>query len=683
MDLEVGSWVRVSFRNRSKAALVMGLDEEFNGKFKVLSITGRLDFYPMDPKQLELMKWMANYYVEDLNNLLNLFYPKYIDALEKEKVILGDIELTKDGDYGEHTDLLKYVKRYGPVLQKSVEKKFGKDEVKKLLDLGWIKGFDELDEISSTMANENAVLEERLLTEDQQNIKDKISVGKAKFHLIHGVTGSGKTEIYASLMREAIKEGKGAIFLLPEISLTTQFIMRFKKEFGDNVAVIHSQQTPKERRLEWIDIFKDRKKIVLGVRSAIFSPLKNLKYIILDEEHESSYKQESSPRYDTKSVAIKRVILGEGKVVFGSATPSIESYFHGQSGTFELHNLDKRYMSRPMPDVKVVDMKKEPKQILSKDLLTALEDRLAKGEQAIVIVSRKGFSSSIQCESCGNVEECINCSISLVAHKKAGVLRCHYCDYEKKLTNQCSKCGLFNLHMLGYGTERVLEEMSQHFPKAKSIRVDGDLSRDDCEKAYSSFLEGKYDIMVGTKLIAKGFHFPNVTLVGIIDGDSLLYFPDFRASERAFQLITQASGRSGRESKKGEVVLQSYVPDNHVVEFSKNGDYVKLYEEEIGFREGLGYPPFGKIINLIISSENEKQAYVVSQKLYASLKKYGAFKPTKAPIFIINRRYRFHIFIRSSRSKIDSIKGDIRANIANIKGGKVRVMVDVDPISFL
>ncbi len=681
----VGEWVSVKFRNRVKAAIIIEEELDFKGKFKVLEIIKRVDFHPMDERMMKLLLWISKYYIEDFNLLLGLYYPRALDLKSDTKIVLGPFP----EELGEEEELVrKYVKRYSPVLLKTLEKKFSSNMVKEYISKGYLlkveeHSWDKVKGIEKKEITNHNVDKSVILTKEQEEIVKSIEENKRQYHLIHGVTGSGKTEIYAAIVKKALERGEGSIFLLPEISLTAQFILRFRREFGENVAIIHSKLSAAERKREWVDIQRGNKKVVLGVRSAVFSPVKNLKYIILDEEHETSYKQENSPRYDARLVAAKRVALENGTLVLGSATPRIESYFHASKDQIALHSLNSRYMSRPMPEVQIVDMKKEPKTFIGKALLDALKVRIERKEQSIIITSRKGFSSSTQCGDCGHVEECENCSISLVYHKKSGSLRCHYCDFEKKYINRCSSCGLFNINMLGFGTEKIFEVIAEKLPEANVVRVDGDLSAEEYQKAYSKFLDEKYDIMVGTRLVSKGFHFPNVTLVGIVDADALLYFPDFRASERAFQLITQASGRAGREEKKGEVLLQSHVPENCVMELSKEGDYLSFYEEEISFREKLGYPPFGRLINLIISSVNENRARNLANSVYVRLKQFKAFKPVQAPIYIVNKRYRFHIFIRSSRSRWDEIKKRIGELPSSLKKGGDRILVDVDPVSFL
>ncbi len=685
-ELKAGEWILVSFRNKDSLGLV--IKEEIGQKyeFNVLEIKSKLNFLNISKELLELMLWISDYYLCDFNDTLTLLFPNTLSLDSKERIVLGDFEPKNE----EEEILKKYMSRKVSVTLNTLKKNFNPLLINKLLDkksLLTTRIISSKELLSNTVSLKKYENEKEVnLTEKQKEIKEEIIRSQEKFHLINGVTGSGKTEIYISLIKDALSNDQGAIFLLPEISLTTQFIRRFKEEFKDHISILHSKQKPKEKEEEWLSIYKGEKKVVLGVRSAIFAPIKNLKYIIIDEEHETSYKQENSPRYDTKQVATKRTLLENAKLILGSATPSIESSYYAETKVFKAYYLENRFMDYPMPNITILDMRAEPKKILSNELIKAVNKRLEKKEQILIITRRKGFASSVQCLECGLVEKCKRCSISLTYYRFGNSLKCNYCDYERSFVKKCSNCGSFSLRLLGQGTEKVFEKINEHFPNSRIVRVDSEVAknRENYEKIYEDFLNNKYDIMVGTKLIAKGFHFPNVTLVGVIDMDSLLYFPDFRASERTFQLLVQASGRSGRSEKSGEVIIQSYLPDHYVIQHSKRGNYFSFYEEELLNRKDLSYPPYCKLINIIVSSTDEEKASQEATKISNILKRFSnIYGPLKAPIYIINKRFRYHIFIKSKREDISKIKDLIKKIILPLKKGKIRVVVDIEPINLL
>lgn len=685
-DLKEGEWVIVSFRKKDSLGLIIKEEIVQNYEFNVLDVKSKVNFLNISKELLELMLWISEYYLCEFNDILTLLYPNTLSLDSKERIVLGDFEPRNE----EEELLKKYMKKKGSVTLNTLKKNFNPLLINKLLDkksLLTTKIIDAKELLTDNLDVKRYVNEKEVtLTEKQKEIKDEIIRSSEKFHLINGVTGSGKTEIYISLIKEALLNDQGAIFLLPEISLTTQFIKRFKDEFKDHISILHSKQKPKEKEEEWLSIYKGEKKVVLGVRSAIFAPIKNLKYIIIDEEHETSYKQENSPRYDTRQVATKRALLANAKLVLGSATPSIESSYYAETKIFKAYYLENRFMNYAMPNITILDMRAEPKKILSNELIKAVNRRLEKKEQVLIITRRKGFASSVQCLECGLVEKCKRCSISLTYYRFGNSLKCNYCDYEKAFVKKCTTCNSFSLRLLGQGTEKVFEKIGEHFPNARIVRVDSEIAknRDNYEKIYEDFLNNKYDIMVGTKLIAKGFHFPNVTLVGVIDMDSLLYFPDFRASERTFQLLVQASGRSGRSEKSGEVIIQSYLPDHYVIQHSKRGNYFSFYEEELLNRKDLSYPPYCKLINIIVSSTDEEKAAQEAQKISNMLKKFSnIYGPLKAPIYIINKRFRYHIFIKSKREDIFKIKDLIKNLILPLNRGQIRVAVDIEPINLL
>ena len=464
-------------------------------------------------------------------------------------------------------------------------------------------------------------------------------------------------------------------------------IKKFRLEFADRVALLHSRLTAKERADEWHSIYRGDKNIVLGVRSAIFAPVQNLKYIIIDEEHETTYKQDSSPRYNAKYVAIKRAELEGLKVLMGSATPSVESYYHAETRVFKLLELKTRYNDARLPTLKLVDMKNESDQYFSKELLKEISNRLRKKEQILLLLNRKSYATYIQCKDCGHVEVCPNCSITMNYYRSDGKYKCNYCGYSKTYSNKCSSCGSENLSYSGKGTERIEEEVKKHFPHSRVIRVDSESvkARDSYNRIYNDFLDKKYDIMLGTQVISKGLHFPDLTLVGIISADTILSFPDFRAGEKTFQLVSQASGRAGREEKEGEVLVQSYQPDNYAIKRIIEDDYEGFYKEEIENRKILKYPPFSRIINIIISSLDESGLEETALKYYEEIKnpKLEIYGPIKAPIYRVKERYRYQIFIKGNRLEINKAKKIFYEKSLIYKGSSIRITIDVDPINLM
>ena len=488
-------------------------------------------------------------------------------------------------------------------------------------------------------------------------------------------------------MKNALSKGKSSIFLVPEISLTPQIINRFKKEFGNGVAILHSKLTENERDREWTEISSGNKKIVLGVRSAIFAPIKNLGYIIIDEEHEVTYKQDNNLRYHAKYVALKRAELEGAKVVLGSATPSVESYYYAKKNIFKLLEMENRYNGAELPNVEIVDMKDEENQYFSKELLKKIQESLIKEEQVLLMLNRKGYSTYLQCKDCGHVEECPHCSIKYSYYQKEGKMRCNYCGIVKKYTGKCSKCNSEKLLHSGTGVEKIEEELKKIFP-VEMIRVDSEASKekDFHHNMYHDFVNGKYKIMIGTQMITKGLHFPNVTLVGVINGDTSLAFPDFRAGERTFQLLTQVSGRAGRGEKKGNVIIQTYQKENNIFKDVVTADYINFYEREIEDRQMLNYPPFSRIINIGISSSDEVLLEQFGKNVYTNIKEeyIEIYGPMPSLVYKVKDRYRCNILIKGSRENVTKYKKILKEKLKMYSNEKkIKIVVDVDPVTLI
>ena len=527
-----------------------------------------------------------------------------------------------------------------------------------------------------------------VLNEEQEKAKDIVvnSFGDANTYLLYGVTGSGKTEVYMSIIEEALKLGKEAIMLVPEISLTPQVVGKFISRFGDVVAVLHSKLSDTERYDEYRKITTGEAKIVIGTRSAIFVPFNNIGVIIIDEEHTSSYKQENHPRYNAKDIAILRSKYHKCPVVMGSATPSLESFARAGNKVYKLLVLSKRPSSSTMPNVEIIDMKEEVKKgnfILSDTLKCKIKEKLDRKEQSIILLNRRGYSSIISCRECGYTEKCPKCDVTYTYHKTSNNLKCHYCGTAKVPSKVCPKCGS-KLRDFGLGTEKLEEELNKLF-KARIVRMDVDTTskKGEHQKIIDDFGEHKYDILIGTQMIAKGLDFPLVTLVGVVSVDSSLMAPDFRASENTFQLLSQVAGRAGRSTSKGEVIIQTYNPDHYSIMLAKNHDYLKFYKEEMSIRKMLKYPPYYYLALVSISSRDYeggfKEANKIGNYLRSKLGNSIILGPTTSSAFKINNIYHYQIIIKYQRE--DNLISTLNFIIDMYKNNnKIDVEVDFNPI---
>ena len=744
-EFEVGENVIVPFRNIKKSGFIIRKNLKEHFEFKVLNISSKVkNSLKLSNEQIKLIEWMVDYYLASYDSVIKAMIPKkikisynniYIINLDRLNILseyldneiinhifslvtisyntikskfkksVIDSLINKNFLYKnenniyvniekfyklkeENKEIFEYFYKKTIIKKEKLEEKFKKIDIKELEEKEILKieaSISEKKDYSSDNI-EKVFKNKSLLNEKQLAIKENIENSDKKYFLLKGVTGSGKTEIYIELIKKAFFEGYGSIFLVPEISLTPQMVERFQSEFKNNIAILHSSLSDIERAKEWESIYTGEKKIVLGVRSAIFSPVKNLKYIILDEEHEATYKQDSSPRYNAKYVAIKRCLDEDAKLILGSATPSIESYYYAKTGIYELLSLEDRYGNAQMPDIQVVDMKQEDDLFFSKALLEEIKNTLLKNEQVILLLNRKGYSTYIQCKDCGYVEECDNCSIKMSYYKSTNKYKCNYCGKQIYYTGKCTKCGSTNLIHSGKGIERIEEELKKYFD-VPIIKVDSELSRnkDYFSRIYRDFSDKKYSILIGTQIIAKGLHFPNVTLVGVINSDIILNFPDFRSGEKTFQLLTQVSGRAGRGDKKGKVIIQTYEPENNVIKDSKEENYDLFYEKEINSRKVFSYPPFSKILNIGFSSEDEARLLDISKKFYDEIKSENIelYGPMPSMVYKVQKRFRMNIFVKGSKKKIDKFKLFLKKKLNEFNDTKVRIVVDIDPINMM
>ena len=517
--------------------------------------------------------------------------------------------------------------------------------------------------------------------------------------LLHGVTGSGKTQIYIETLKQVRKKGKDAIVLVPEISLTPQTVSSFKTHFGNDVAVLHSRMSGGERYDSWRKIQSGKVNIVIGARSAILAPLQNIGLIVVDEEHESSYKQnDPSPRYHARDVALVRGKMNNALVILGSATPGIESFYNAKTRKYRLLQLPNRVEELPLPKVEIVDMKEELHKnrgksalVFSERLLLKIEEKIELGEQIILLQNRRGFSTFILCRDCGHVENCKNCNITLTYHLRQHLLLCHYCDYQKQAPKICPQCQGVEMAYRGAGTQRVEEELKQYFPKIRVIRMDMDTTsrKGSHHRIIQDFRNGKYDVLLGTQMVAKGLDFPKVTLVGVISADTTLMLPDFRSSERAFQLFTQVAGRSGRKGKQGEVIIQTYDPRNHSIIFAQKHDYLRFFAKEIRERQELYYPPYSRLISIEFRGKKEHQVDQVANEFAKSIPPAKFFRllgPAPAPLSKLKNEFRYQVLLKYDKEQDPNgsrIRQQILPTMKKFSQGNrqsVKIALDIDPV---
>ena len=505
------------------------------------------------------------------------------------------------------------------------------------------------------MEYNNKNSEIKVLTPTQEKVVSAVDLNKSDTYLLYGVTGSGKTEVYIKLISKVISKGKTAIMLVPEISLTPQMISRFSEVFGNRIAAIHSALSEGEKYDEWRRINRGEADIVIGARSAVFAPLNNLGIIIIDEEHSDSYKQDTNPRYNAKDIAIIRSKTNNCPVVMGSATPSLESFARAYKNVYKLLSMPNRINGKNLPKVTLIDMNSEIKRSkshISIPLLNSIKETIDNNNQVILLLNRRGYSSFVTCKNCGYTFKCPNCDITLTYHKTSNTLRCHYCGYGTKVYKKCPGCHEEAVSNLGVGTEKIEEELKELIPNAKVLRMDFDTTsrKGMHEKMITSFKNHEYDILLGTQIVAKGLDFENVTLVGVINADTSLNIPDFRSSENTFSLLSQVSGRSGRSSKKGEVIIQTFNPEHYAIKYTKTHDYIGFYNHEMEIRKKLKYPPYYYICYLKISSKDYETASLESNKIKKSLernlKNTIILGPSVANIFKLNNIYRYGIILK-------------------------------------
>ena len=695
-NIKIGVRVRIPFGNMILDGFVLGIsDNSSYDNSKIKDIINVIDEEPVLNKEMLLLgKYMSDNLLASLSSCYQVMLPKALKAEVKSNIkikydrYLHRIKSIEEIDryidnckYESQINLLCKLKE-GDILITKMS-----SSINTIIKYGFASIIYE--ECKRYKYDGISNYKRVNLTDKQRLVSDTIisSFGKSDTFLLYGVTGSGKTEVYMDVIEKAINNGKSAIMLVPEIGLTPQIVGKFISRFGNVISVLHSKLSDSERYDEYRKITDGEAKIVIGTRSAIFVPFNNIGVIIIDEEHTSSYKQDNNPRYSAINVAEWRSKYHNCPLVLGSATPSLESFAKAGNHVYKLLSLTERAGGSVLPNVNIVDMKEEVKKgnfILSDMLKNKISEVLSKGEQAIILLNRRGYSSTISCKECGYVYKCPNCDITYTYHKSSNNLKCHYCGYSMVLPNKCSICGSDNLKDYGLGTEK-LEETLNSLYKAKIVRMDVDTTskKGQHQKIIDDFEEHKYDILIGTQMIAKGLDFPLVTLVGVVSIDSSLTYPDYRASENTFQLLSQVSGRAGRSENKGEVIVQTFNPDHYAITLAKNHDYIDFYKEEMKVRKMLKYSPYYYMVLVSITSKDYELGFKEANKIGSYIRNNISsdsivLGPTMANMFKVNNIYHYQIIIKYRKD--DSLMKVLKFIIdMQVKNNKIDVSIDFNP----
>lgn len=714
LKVDVGSRVLVPFGNKKDAedAIVIGIKEK--SEYKVKEIIA-LQKEQIKDEYIELAKWMAERYFCNVYDCLKLMLPpgrttkvssnrvndKLINAYMLNK---ARVEVKEDLDNNivkteKQRNVLEFLLNNDKSTMQDIEMFTDATlaVVNALIKKGYVKKEFVKVERNPFIHKVNMKTVDYKLNQEQQLAYD--SIEEKGEYLIYGVTGSGKTEIYLQLIERTLKQGKSSIMLVPEISLTPQTVERFISRFGEEqIAVLHSKLSVGERYDEWNKIKEGRAKIIIGARSAIFAPVLDLGLVVIDEEHDESYKSEASPRYDAIEVAEYLTNKLNIPLILGSATPSMKSFYRAKKGDIKLLTLTKRANESSLPDVEIIDLRDEltngNKSMISRRLKEEIEKNLLLKKQTILYFNRRGFSTFLMCEDCGSTFKCKRCNITLTYHKNEGKLKCHYCGYEEKVSNECPECHSNHIKYFGAGTQKLEEEIKKMFPEASTIRMDVDTvsKKNSHEDILNKFKKENIDILIGTQMVVKGHHFPNVTLVGVVFADNNLNIGDYRANEKTFQTLTQVAGRAGREQEKGRVIIQTYNPDNYAISYSKEQNYDNFYNTEIIMRKSLKYPPFCDIIIVDMSSINQKELNSVAKKIHSYLKdrvikeKFGVllYSPVPCPIDKIKDRYRMRIIIKCLYDdKVHDLLNGALKEFELMKTKNSRLAIQINPNNML
>ena len=699
-EIKIGQIVKVPFGkgNKTSEGFILNLKNDDNIKFKTKNIAAILVKDPViDEDDINLIEFLREKtlckYIDAFRLLIPVGIMKGAKAKKKKVIVLKNEDLSNIKNPDGYKKIVEFFKTNSGKYTKSElinEHSISQYKLNKLIEDEVLS----IEEESVFRYNDRVYNKDsaKTLTIEQENIIREYINSDDKMFLLKGVTGSGKTEVYMKLVERVLLEEKSAIILVPEIALTPQMIERFKGRFGVNVALFHSKLSDGERFDEWFRVKEGKSKVIVGARSAIFLPAKNLGLIIIDEEHENTYKSEQNPKYQTKEVAEYLSELKGCKVILGSATPSIETYYRALTGEMKLLELNSRVDNKAMPPMKVIDMRNElkggNKSLFSRELFIAIQERLKRKEQIILFLNRRGFSTFVSCRSCGYVFKCDECDISMTYHKN-GLLICHYCGKTKREPRECPKCHSKYVKFFGAGTQRVEEEVKKYFNNAGILRMDVDTTRDkhSYERIYNTFKNGEADILIGTQMVSKGLDFKNVTLVGILAADMSINIPDYRAAERTFQIITQVAGRAGRGDKQGEVLIQTYTPQHYSLQYAVNYDYEGFYEKEFTVRAMMKYPPFGKLLLINGTSKKEDLLKNFMHKITMMIKPLvencldiEILGPIPCMISKVKENYRWQIVIKGEfdsyfSKNIKEILYDENKNVYN----DIRISMDINP----
>lgn len=698
--LKAGVRVHVRFRSRLLTGYVLKVREkiaslkeaEAHYGFKILPIVDVIDETPIINEELfDLARHLAKMTLSPLITCLQVMLPPSLKPATTKQAAIHYLQAVRVINGGE-ARTAKQKEVYNALLKEGVH--FVKDYSRSILTALEKQGLIEIykQEVYRDPSREMIGVKEKniTLTSIQENVVRGILEHPGRVSLIHGVTGSGKTEVYLALTRKMLEKGKNVIMLVPEISLTPMMVSVFKSRFGDDVAILHSRLSAGERYDEYRRISRGEVHIVVGARSAIFAPMQNLGMIIMDEEHDTSYKQENTPRYHTLSVARYRAHVHHASIVLGSATPCIESYARAQKGIYDLYEMPHRINKKPLPHVDIIDMTKESKEghygLMSRAMIKNLQACLDAKEQAIVLLNKRGYASFVICEECQEVIKCPHCDVTLTYHKNDHTLKCHYCGYCIPMPSRCPHCGSSSLKRIGYGTQKIEEELTHTIHGARVIRFDYDTTRNknDHLRLLEAFEKQEGNILLGTQMIAKGLDFENVTFVGVLSADLTLMVPDYRASERTFDLLTQVAGRSGRGAKAGRVLIQTFNPHHYAITFAAKQDYQGFYKEEMKFRKEALYPPYCHLVSIIIQSRNvsalKAAAQDIKNYLVSHVHSVKALGPSEASIFKMQDIYRERILVKYVKSDVLlSVLSSLMHYYNVTLNGKVKMVCDFNP----
>lgn len=693
-NIKIGMRVKVPFASRELEGFVLDLVNNADNNYELKEIISIVDTEPiLNNELLHLGQFMSKKYFSTLISCYQTMLPKALKAQNKttiNKKMIKYVELCSNSFpklKPNQEKIVEYLRINGKVKKEEVNK-ISVSGVNTLIKNGIIIE-SLIEEYRLVTKDINKEKETFKLTAEQQEAKNKIlSQTQSSVFLLHGVTGSGKTVVYMEIVEEMLNRGKDSIFLVPEISLTPQMVYHFKSRFGDEVAVLHSRLSEGEKYDEYRKIVEGKVHIVVGARSAVFAPFKNLGAIIIDEEHTTSYKQDNNPKYSAIEIAIERAKNNNAIVILGSATPSLETYARSIKGLYTLVELKHRVNTNNLPLVEIVDMSKEKHRgsIFSSRLITEVNKRLEEHEQIILLLNRRGYSSFITCSNCGYTAKCPHCEITLTYHKTSNTLRCHYCGYADKMNDICPSCGEKAIKTLGTGTEKVEEEIKKVF-NARVVRMDLDTTskKGSHEKIITAFKNHEYDILLGTQMIAKGLDFSNVTLVGVINADTSLMIPNYRSNEYTFQLLMQTAGRSGRGEKKGSVIIQTFNPEHYAITLASKHDYIDFFKQEMEVRRKLSYPPYYYLIYIKVIGKDYNKISVESNKIASiltrELKKSKILGPTTCSVFKLNGLFRFGIIIKYKKE--EKMEEVLQSLVNHYKGNQtVKVDIDVNPNNF-